>query len=497
MRTLSLGTRGVVAMACLSSFFVLGASRAEAQFHLEDSLRGATMGNASGGTFGADGWTVTGVSDRIWYALPTLVSGSIEVTVANVSNANLPLADHEILAMYEAGYDIAEPIRYAPEFRANHYKTLVRIYGTAEPDRTGAMKLMWGVCPSGAPGYDACGCTSFFEEPFGGTEAWSGAPRRIRIEWGDGRSRLLRDGVEIASVDYTGFTFAPSALHFMLGSPRNDGGLSAMPIGATFSDLVIDGTEGSVAMCPMTVLPDAGPIPDAGMVTCEGLASADGTAASWEAGVFPDATDLNVEGDGTSASSIVYVRFPPVSGPVSRATLTLTTSTVPSAGGGSGVVCEVTGGTWDEASLTWTTRPTVGSRCAGEPRAVGPATVVSWDVTPLVRPGGDVVLAIVSSDTDGAHYLSRESGGCTSGPRLDVTLAPALDAGLATIDAGLGAADAGASLDARAGGADAGGRGISSGCGCGVARARRTGLALVCLALALTLLGRRAGDRRR
>jgi hypothetical protein len=480
---------------------VLGASHAEAQFHLEDSLRGATTGTASGGTFGADGWTVTGVSDRIWYALPTLVSGSIEVTVANVSNANLPLADHEILAMYEAGYDIAEPIRYAPEFRANHYKTLVRIYGTAEPDRTGAMKLMWGVCPSGAPGYDACGCTSFFEEPFGGAEAWSGAPRRLRIEWGDGRSRLLRDGVEIASVDYTGFTFAPSALHFMLGSPRNDGGLSAMPIGATFSDLVIDGTEGSVGMCPMTALPDAGPIPDAGMVTCDGLATADATAASWEAGVFPDATDLNVEGDGTSASSVVYVRFPPVSGPVSSATLTLTTSTVPSAGGGSGVVCEVTGGSWDEASLTWATRPTVGTRCAGEPRAVGPATVVSWDVTPLVRPGGDVVLAIVSSDTDGAHYLSRESGGCASGPRLDAALAPAADASVTSddaggLDGGALSIDAGASLDARTSLADAGGRGISSGCGCRAASARRAGFASIGLGIVLALARRRSSRRR-
>jgi hypothetical protein len=66
-----------------------------------------------------------------------------------------------------------------------------------------------------------------------------------------------------------------------------------------------------------------------------------------------------------------------------------------------------------------------------------------------------------------------------------------------TIDASLEGSDANASLDARTGGADAGGRGISSGCGCGVARARRTGLALLCLALALTLLGRRAGDRRR
>ncbi|MBN8614222.1 MAG: DNRLRE domain-containing protein [Deltaproteobacteria bacterium] len=489
--------RTFAAVACLASLVVISAtsSRASAQLHVEDSLRDGTMGNASGGTFGPDGWTVTGVSDHIWYALPTLVRGSIEVTVTNVSNANLPLADHEILAMYEAGYGISEPIRYAPEFRVNHYKTLVRIYGTAEPERTGAMKLMWGICPSGAPGYDACGCASFFEEPFAGAEAWTGAPRRLRIEWGDGRSRLLRDGIEIVSVDYDGFVFAPSVLHFMLGSPRNDGGLSAMPIGATFSDLVIEGVEGATATCPTTELPDAGPVADAGMCSDLVVATADGTAASFEPGVFPDANDLNVEGDGTGPQAVVYVRFPPVAGPVARATLTMTTSTVPSAGGGSGIVCEVTSGSWDEASLTWATRPTVGSRCSGEPRAVGPDTIVRWDVTPLVAPGGDVELAIVSNDVDGAHYLSRESGACTGAPRLEVELAPPSDAGTAELDASSADLDTGvAPMDARTSGTDAGGRGITTGCSCRMTRIASRGATHVA---AMVLLVSLVASRRR
>ncbi len=488
--------RTFVALTLASLVVITGlTSSASAQFHMEDSLRDGTMGNASGGTFGPDGWTVTGVSDRIWYALPTLPSGSIEVTVTNVSNANLPLADHEILAMYEAGYGISEPIRYAPEFRANHYKTLVRIYGTAEPERTGAMKLMWGICPSGDPGYDGCGCASFFEEPFAPTSGWAGEAHRLRIEWGEGRSRLLRDDVEIVSVGYDGFVFAPSALHFMLGSPRNDGGLSAMPIGATFSDLVIDGTMGEVAMCPSVELPDAGPVPDAGM--CSGLvvATADGTAASFEPGVFPDASDLNVEGDGTAPQAIVYVRFPPVTGEVARATLTMTTSTVPSAGGGSGIVCEVTGGTWSESSLTWATRPTVGARCSGEPRAVGPDTIVRWDVTPLVAPGGDVELAIVSNDVDGAHYLSRESGACTDAPHLEVELAPPSDAGTSLDDASGPDLDAAISpIDARAG-VDAGDRGIASGCGCRATSRGRPWIAWLASVVALLVVAHRSRRR--
>ncbi len=493
-------TRELLCVASLmAAASLLAPSPAAAQFHLEDSLRGSTTGNATGGAFGAEGWTITGVSDRIWYALPTLTAGSVEFTVANLTTAALPLADHEIFAMYEDGYGIGEPIPYAPDFRLNHYKILMRIYGMPEPDRVGAMKLMWGICPSGAPGYDACGCDSFFEEPFGSRLEWTGAPVRMRIEWGDGRARLLRDGAEIVSVDYTGFVFGPSDMHMMIGSPRNDGGLSAMPIGATFSDLVVDGTMGSVASCPG--MPDAGPLPDAGMCGTAGAATADATAASFTSGVFPDPTDLNVEGDGTAPQAVVYLRFPPVTGAVSRATLTLNTASGGSAGGGSGQVCRVEPGAWDEATLTWGTRPMVGAACSGGARAVAPSSEVSWDVTSLVAAGGDVQLAIVSTDPDGAHYLSREAGGCATGPRLDVEYAPGVDAG-AGVDGGSSGIDAAVSptddastgpLDARGAAMDAGSRGIASGCGCRVSGSpwsRTGGLALVAI-VALALRRRR------
>jgi len=478
---------------------LLAASPTAAQFHLEDSLRGSTTGNATGGSFGAEGWTITGVSDQIWYALPTLTSGSVEFTVTNLTTAALPLADHEIFAMYEAGYGIGEPIRYNPEFRQNHYKILMRIYGMPEPDRLGAMKLMWGVCPSGAPGYNACGCGSFFEEPFGSRLEWTGAPVRIRVEWGAGRARLLRDGAEIVSVDYTGFVFGPSEMHMMIGSPRNDGGLSAMPMGATFSDLVVDGIMGSVAICPgmsdAGPAPDAGPLPDAGACGTTVAATADATAASFTSGVFPDPTDLNVEGDGTAPQAVVYVRFPPVTGPVSRATLTLDTSSGASSGGGSGQVCRVEAGAWDEATLTWATRPTVGMVCSGGARTVSPSSSVTWDVTSLVAPGGDVELAIVSTDADGAHYLSREAGGCASGPRLALEYAAGVDGGAIDLDAAVSATDDGGSgaVDARGATIDAGSRGIASGCGCRVGGSqwsRTGGLALVAL-VALALRRRR------
>jgi hypothetical protein len=61
------------------------------------------------------------------------------------------------------------------------------------------------------------------------------------------------NGVEVLAIDWSasGLTFGPEALHFSLGTPRpQDVGTASMPIGATFSDVVVDGVEGDLATCP-------------------------------------------------------------------------------------------------------------------------------------------------------------------------------------------------------------------------------------------------------
>lgn len=225
-------------------------------FMMFDSLReGGTMGTALGGTFGVDGWTVTGVADRIYWPLPRLVEGSVEFMVSGITHANLPLADHEIFALYEGGHGIQHPIGYNPEYRVNNYKTMIRIYGTQEVDRVGQQKIMWGMCPSGAPGYNdgACACaTSFFEEPFGGDGAWDGSPQRLRVEWGGGFTRYFRNDVEVLVIDWSasGTTFGPEALYVSIGTPRPEEVDSAsMPIGAVFYDLSVEGVTGPAATC--------------------------------------------------------------------------------------------------------------------------------------------------------------------------------------------------------------------------------------------------------
>ena len=227
-------------------------------FMLADPLIDGTMGTPVGGSFGAEGWTVTDRADRVYWSVPRLVEGSVAFTISKVTLDNLPLNDHEVFAMYEGGYDIAHPIGYNPEFRNNAFKSMIRIYGQAEGDRVGKQKIMWGLCPMGAPGYHGgeCPCTSpvgFFDEPFGGDATWDGSPQRLQVEWKDGVTRYLRNDVEVLSIDWTasGLLFGPEDLFVSLGNPRPlEVDTAGMPIGAVFSDVVIEGWTGPAnAVC--------------------------------------------------------------------------------------------------------------------------------------------------------------------------------------------------------------------------------------------------------
>jgi hypothetical protein len=227
-----------------------------APFSLTDSLKDSQpKGTPVGGSLGPEGWTVTGKTDRIWYALPRLVQGSIEFTVSGITHANLDLADHEIFSLYDAGHGITEPINYDPQFRGNHYKQLIRIYGQGVADRLGEQKFIMLMCPDGAPGYGDCRCPKSYYDGdgwWGGNREWDGSPSRIKVSWGNGRATYSRDGVEVWTNDYsaTGLVFGPAELHFTIGCARHDAVVDAgMPIGAVFSDVSVTGIEGPAATC--------------------------------------------------------------------------------------------------------------------------------------------------------------------------------------------------------------------------------------------------------
>ncbi len=428
---------------------VLLVSASGEAYHLEDSLRGGTtVGHPVGGRFDGAGWHVTDRTDRLWYALPRLTSGYVEFTLTNFSRATVGDGEAEMFAMYEAGYGITEPVRYAPEFRENNYKIMLRIYGWAEAGREGQQKLMWGMCPGGAPGYTSCACgTSFFEEPFGGSGEWSGGPERIRIEWGSGRTRYLRNGGEVLSIDWSrsGLTFGPSELHMSLGTSRPSAvDYAVLPVGVVFSDLVVDGTEGALAVCPGSVVPDAGAAPtDAGMSVSGSVvevpAVEDVTVEPGNpATVYGDVRDLAV--GHADAEFYVKFRVGELPGRIVGAQLILNSTVDRSAEGTGASVFTAGNSAWSETTLTYRERP--GSRGARLARVDGISVNERYTFTlpaGTVPSPGVYAFAVLpeTRDTNSAHFDAREVSP-TRGPVLRLTidrsLPPLMDAGVAPPD---------------------------------------------------------------
>jgi MYXO-CTERM domain-containing protein len=400
---------------------------------LEDTLRGGTRGNPVGGRFDGEGWHVTDRRDRLWYAVPRLVRGSVEFTVTGFTMERLgAMAETELFAMYEAGFGISEPIRYAPEFRENHYKCMLRVYGLAETGRVGQQKLLWGMCPSGAPGYGACGCGSFFEEPFGGSGTWDGSPQRFRIEWGGGTTRYLRNGAPVLTINWSrsGLSFGPSALHLSLGTSRPSAvDYAQLPVGVVFSDVVLEGTEGPLATCSGGATPDAGPPPVTPPGAVDFPAIEDVTVdPTHPTSVYPDPRDLSVG----HADSEFYVKFRvgAVPGRVVRAQLLLHSATHPSAVGTGASVYTAGSDAWSETSLVWNARPGGRGPRLARQEGVGVDTLYTLELPPGAVPGsGTYAFAVLPepADSNAAHFDAREVSP-SRGPILRLTVAPTMSA---------------------------------------------------------------------
>jgi hypothetical protein len=401
-------------------------------FHLEDSLKGATQGNPVGGSIGPDGWTVTDRTDRLWYALPTMSSGSIEFKVANITYANLPLDDHEIFALYEAGFGIAEPINYNPEYRENFYKSMIRIYGQAVPDRLGQQKLMWGICNAGAPGFGECPCaSSSFSEPFGGDPNWDGSEQTLRVEWSDGHARYLRNGGVVHDIEYasSGSTYAPSGPHFSLGSARATSVDSAgMPVGALFYDVVVDGVEGpAITSCPGGGTGGSAAQSGSGGSTTQTATFAP-VADTWSEPVAPTAThgsdlELRTGSDGRT----IFLRFDVqgVTGNVTSAKIVLMATN--SGGGGDAHV--VLDDTWSETTLSHSNKPMPEAAILSSVPLASVGSAFEFDVTSAMIQNGLASFAITSTVVDGCAYASRES---TTPPELVLEFSPGTSVGATT-----------------------------------------------------------------
>ncbi len=80
-------------------------------------------------------------------------------------------------------------------------------------------------------------------------------------------------------------------------------------------------------------------------------------------------------------------------------------------------------GTWSETAVTWNTSPAFGASTIS---SLGSVVVGQWyefNVTQLVAGNGDVTIGMLSTNTNGADYTSRE-GVAAQRPQLVVTPAP-------------------------------------------------------------------------
>jgi hypothetical protein len=417
--------------------FVLFAPRANAADYINDPLTSATMGGrgSSGGSFSASGWTTVTETDTVWYEIAdALETASVEYEVSGVSvGGSLIGADHDVLCVYQATTGSTEPSPYAPDFRNNDFKVFTRIFGTAEPGRGGAMKVELHICPRGVPWHHDAPCadscyTGGLAYANGSDKdiGWDAAKTyRMGLRWGGGKMILSRDGADLSTVTYTG-TYAPKPLRVRLGSPRHKlGSVEAMPKGLTFKNVKMTGTAGVMTpVCGAPVIPDSGPTADTGpapdAATTSGVVEVlqDVTIDGNITGVSPDVNDLAT---GVSKESILLM-FPPVSGTVKRAILRMHTTSSASATGGSGAVHAVSDTSWSETTVTWATKPAWAPMGVGPERTVDPDQDVEWDVTSLVA-GGTRAFAIVSTDTNGSHYLSKEADKAR-GPKLLLELGP-------------------------------------------------------------------------
>ncbi len=487
---------------------MLWSARASAADYVNDPLTapGFAGRGQSGGAFSPSGWTTTGDTDTVWYELAdALETASVEYEVSGVSvGGSLVGADHDVLCVYQATTGSTEPSPYAPDFRNNDFKVFTRIFGTAEPGRGGAIKVELHICPRGAPWHHDTPCPDTCYT--GGLAYANGSDKdigwdpaktyRMGLRWGAGKMILSRDGADLSTIAYTG-TYAPQPVRVRLGSPRHKvGSTEAMPKGLTFKNLKVTGTAGTMTKtCGAPVVPDAGPTVDTGApdasTSSELDVLQDVTVDGNISGVSPDVNDLAT---GVSNEAILLM-FPAVSGTVKRAILRMHTTSSPSAAGGSGGVHAVSDTSWSETTVTWATKPAWGATKIGPERSVDPDQDVEWDVTSLVA-GGTRAFAIVSTDSNGSHYLSKEADKARA-PKLRLELGPPSTTPDASVpdDASRQDAstpDAGAPSDGSAGGFLNDER-AEEGCGC---RAPRTSSTPPWPWLALPLLLLRRSLRR-
>lgn len=429
----------------------------------DDLHASSTATTVYGGTFTGTGWRVDDASSRLFWDLGTQVErGSVSVVIDDVTLENLQGDNNHLIELFDEG-----------GHWSCHRAVNFRVYGPADAASHGDVKLkVWDDQGHGA-------------EARGGIQDWDGGPHTWTLRWDLATAVLARDGLDLVTLDVTGFDLRVGTLWLPLNDWAHGYGA---PIGMVYSSLALDGWEPEDQV---DTGEDTGPGSGGGLTPTDDV----GVLASLPDTVYADLADLPVEGDGAAPTEVSYLAFnlSHFEGRVTAATLRLHVRDGGSSGGSAGAVWAVADTAWSEESLTWNTRPALGERLDGY-GATSPGDVVELDVRAGVRAGGRVALALASEGDDGVHFASREVGNGMA-PRLVVELEPLDgDSGQDSGPVDPGDSDGGGE-DSGAGPGDHVRDDVPRGCGCSSGPVGAVAALGVALALGAGILGRRRPRR--
>jgi MYXO-CTERM domain-containing protein len=180
---------------------------------------GASVGTAQGGTFVEDGWRVDEFSDHILYDLGTDVErGVLSVYVRGLGMETL---DNQTMA----GHNKHHVIEFFDGTYASEidYGTNIRLYGSLgeNPAAYGTVKYQLGSWPAAEVQCPGEVWLSSFDTSIWDSTHWF----HWQIEFGDGDSRCLLDGVEIATISYAD---CPVALRYIFVPILPDGRIDSL-----------------------------------------------------------------------------------------------------------------------------------------------------------------------------------------------------------------------------------------------------------------------------
>ena len=103
-------------------------------------------------------------------------------------------------------------------------------------------------------------------------------------------------------------------------------------------------------------------------------------------------------------------------------------------------------GDWTEAGITWANKPATDAEPASDSGAIATNAKVEWDVTSLVKGNGPADIALISTSTDAAEFLSKEASKPEKFPVLEVTFGHPYDDTAPTVPTDLVAEAAGSNV---------------------------------------------------